>query len=98
VVPPEPGGTDYTVGESGGTEVIATIAQIQAAALQRGSVSPRQLGSSASAGGGEMHVHVHLDGANFYGAPDSRTARLWAPVLAQALGEQLHVALHGSRR
>lgn len=50
------------------------------------------------AGAAGVEIHVHMDGANLYGVPDQATFRKWGAGISQVLGEQLHSALHGSRR
>lgn len=50
-----------------------------------------------SKGGGETHLHVHLDGANVYGAIDQATAKKWVAPLMEEMGSALYDVLAGAR-
>lgn len=97
IVPAAAGGTDYTVGEGGQDEVIATVRQLQSAA-----VSPSGGGGSGAPAGGSPVINVTLSfaGATFNGGPAGDIAKQWAkalaPEMAEVLGNMFYKTIHGA--
>ena len=79
------GGGSFTVNQP-------TFFQAGEAGAENVNITP--VGSGGS--GGAQQITVSLAGANFYGSPDARTAKLWAPALTQALGEAWYTLSHGA--
>ena len=69
-----------------------TVIGVGEAGSEHVSITPAGQG-----GAGGISIVVQMAGANLYGVPDQATFNKWGNGIAQALGNQLHAALNGSR-